>query len=88
MLYKTGSIINTANRQIHMYYHLYTVVDYIVRYNIIQRRGTMISAISVVLKFAIFQNMETTTTSIEKTVTKLILNYSLNAIPGSFYVWA
>lgn len=57
-----------------MYYHLYTVVDYIVRYNIIQRRGTMISAISVVLKFAIFQNMETTTTSIEKTVTKLILN--------------
>lgn len=53
-----------------MYYHLYTVVDYIVRYNIIQRRGTMISAISVVLKFAIFQNMETTTTSIEKTVTK------------------
>lgn len=71
-----------------MYYHLYTVVDYIVCYNIIQRRGTMISAISVVLKFAIFQNMETTTTSIEKTVTKLILNYSLNAIPGSFYVWA
>lgn len=53
-----------------MYYHLYTVVDYIVCYNIIQRRGTMISAISVVLKFAIFQNMETTTTSIEKTVTK------------------
>lgn len=71
-----------------MYYHLYTVVDYIVRYNIIQRRGTMISAISVVLKFTIFQNMETTTTSIEKNVTKLILNYSLNAIPGSFYVWA
>lgn len=71
-----------------MYYHLYTVVDYIVRYNIIQRRGTMISTISVVLKFAIFQNMETTTTSIEKNVTKLILNYSLNAIPGSFYVWA
>lgn len=71
-----------------MYYHLYTVVDYIVRYNIIQRRGTMISAISVVLKFTIFQNMETTTTSIEKNVTKLILNYSLNTIPGSFYVWA
>lgn len=71
-----------------MYYHLYTVVDYIVRYNIIQRRGTMISAISVVLKFTIFQNMETKTTSIEKNVTKLILNYSLNAIPGSFYVWA
>lgn len=54
----------------------------------LQRRGTMISAISVVLKFAIFQNMETTTTSIEENVTKLILNYSLNAIPGSFYVWA
>lgn len=71
-----------------MYYHLYTVVDYIVRYNIIQRRGTMISAISVVLKFTIFQNMEPTTTSIEKNVTKLILNYSLNTIPGSFYVWA
>lgn len=35
-----------------------------------------------------FQNMETTTTSIEKTVTKLILNYCLNAIPGSFYVCA
>lgn len=37
-----------------MYYHLITVVDYIVYYNIIQRRGTTISAISVVLKFAIF----------------------------------
>lgn len=71
-----------------MYYHLNTVVDYIVRYNIIQRRGIMISAISVVLKFAIFQNMETTTASIEENVTKLILNYSLNAIPGSFYVWS